>query len=51
MVSQMRALLDEYAAQGGHYREEVIADCGHSPHVEKPDAFCQLFSAFLREHS
>ncbi len=39
MVSQTRAVLDDYASGGGSYREEVFADCGHTPHIEKPDAF------------
>jgi pimeloyl-ACP methyl ester carboxylesterase len=46
MVGQMRALLDRYEAAGGAYWERVIADCGHSPQVEKPAEFV----AFLREH-
>jgi pimeloyl-ACP methyl ester carboxylesterase len=45
MVGQTRAVLDAYAAAGGTYREVVIADCGHSPHVEKPAEF----QAALRE--
>lgn len=47
MVSQTRAVLDRYAANGGRYREEVFADCGHSPLVEKPDAFRASLFAFL----
>jgi pimeloyl-ACP methyl ester carboxylesterase len=47
MVSQIRALFDEYAAGGGGYREEVFADCGHSPHIEKPDAFREVLIEFL----
>jgi hypothetical protein len=33
MVSQIRALLEEYAAGGGSYREEIIVGCGHTPQV------------------
>lgn len=47
MVSQIRAILDDYAARGGSYREEVILDCGHSPHIEKPEAFRKAFARFL----
>jgi pimeloyl-ACP methyl ester carboxylesterase len=47
MVSQIRVLLEEYAAGGGSYREEVFADCGHTPHIEKPDAFREILNAFL----
>lgn len=50
MVSQTRAVLDEYAAQGGGYREEVIPDCGHTPHVEKPEEFRRLLFNFLEAH-
>ena len=39
MLSQMRAVLDRYAANGGRYQEVVIADAGHSPHIEQPEAF------------
>jgi len=47
MVSQIRALLDEYAAGGGNYREEVFADCGHTPHIEKPDEFRRALTDYL----
>ncbi len=47
MVSQIRAVFEKYAAEGGGYREEVFADCGHSPHIEKPDAFRRVLIEFL----
>ena len=47
MVAQMRALLDRHAAAGGTYREEVIPECGHSPHLERPEHFLRLLRAFL----
>lgn len=47
MVAQTRALLERYAAAGGQYEEVVIDDCGHSPHVEKPEAFQRAFHSFL----
>ncbi len=46
MVSQTRAVLDAYSADGGAYREVVFEDCGHSPHLEQTDAFV----AALVEH-
>lgn len=49
MVSQMRTLLDTYTGNGGRYREEVIEDCGHSPHIEKPGEFERLLNVALRE--
>jgi pimeloyl-ACP methyl ester carboxylesterase len=50
MVSQIRAVLDAYEAHGGTYREEVIPDCGHTPHVEKPEKFRRLLFDFLEDH-
>ncbi len=51
MVSQTRAVLDDYAANGGAYREETIPDCGHTPHVEKPETFRRLLLDFLDAHA
>ena len=45
MVSQTRAVLDQYAAQGGHYSEVVIPNTGHSPYIEEPDEFAALLEA------
>ena len=42
MIGQTRAVLDRYAANGGTVREEVLADCGHSPHVEQAARFAEL---------
>ncbi len=39
MVAQTRAVLDGYAAAGGRYREVVIDDAGHGPHLEQPERF------------
>jgi pimeloyl-ACP methyl ester carboxylesterase len=47
MVAQIRAVLDEYAAGGGTYREEAIPDCGHTPHVERPEQLRRLLFDFL----
>jgi len=38
MIGQTRAVLDAYAAKGGNYREVALENCGHSPHLEHPDA-------------
>jgi hypothetical protein len=46
MVRQTRSVLDRYAAGGGRYREVVLPDVGHSPHVERP----QEFAVALLEH-
>ncbi|MER7362322.1 alpha/beta fold hydrolase [Nonomuraea wenchangensis] len=45
MVTQTRAVLERY----GPYREAVIAECGHSPHLEHPDEFGRLLAAHLGE--
>ncbi len=47
MISQVRSALDAYASGGGRYGEEVIPDCGHTPHVEKPEEFRRLLFEFL----
>lgn len=49
MVSQTRAVLDRYAANGGRYQEVVLPDCGHSPHVEQPEAFRESFFKCLEQ--
>lgn len=49
MVSQMRVLLEEYAAGGGSYREEIFEGCGHSPHVERPEEFRELLFGFVTQ--
>ena len=38
MVAQTRYVLDGYAAAGGEYREVVIADSGHGPHLDQPES-------------
>ncbi len=47
MNSQTRAVLNRYAANGGAFREEVFADTGHTPYIEQPEAFNQLFHAHI----
>jgi pimeloyl-ACP methyl ester carboxylesterase len=47
MNDQTRDVLEAYAADGGSYREEVFADVGHSPHVERPERFRSLLLEFL----
>ena len=43
MVSQTRAVLEQYAQSGGEFKEVVFDECGHTPYIEKPDAFNQHF--------
>ncbi|HUY75631.1 MAG TPA: alpha/beta hydrolase, partial [Ktedonobacterales bacterium] len=47
MLTQLRALFEQYAANGGNVREEVIADCGHSFHIEHPDTFVALLQGHM----
>lgn len=44
MVSQLRAVLEK----AGDYREVVYENCGHSPHIEKPDRFAADVMEFWR---
>ena len=47
MVGQVRTVLTNYQANGGAMQEVVLADCGHSPHVEKQDEVVKLVSDFV----
>jgi pimeloyl-ACP methyl ester carboxylesterase len=47
MVGQTRAVLEQYAADGGSYEEVVIEDTGHVPFLEKPDEFNKVFHQHL----
>ena len=51
MVTQVRAVLDHYKANGGQYQEEVLPDCGHSAHIEKPDEMLHLVTSFVDAHA
>lgn len=42
MVSQTRAVLEQYKNNGGEYREVVFAECGHTPYIEKAGEFATL---------
>ncbi|KAI9034596.1 alpha/beta hydrolase fold-containing protein [Hyaloraphidium curvatum] len=48
MKAQTREVLRKYAGSSGARFEEVeIADCGHTPFVEKPEEFGAAFHGFL----
>ncbi len=47
MVSQLRSTLDAYKARGGKYRELVLTDVGHSPHIEAPEVFVAELARFF----
>ncbi len=48
MVGQIRAVLERYKANGGTYTEVVIPDAGHSPYLEQPEAFQEVWLPFLK---
>lgn len=48
MITQMRTVLDAYKARGGNYREVVLKDVGHSPHIEAPEIFLDELVRFVR---
>jgi pimeloyl-ACP methyl ester carboxylesterase len=50
MKTQVRTVLDAYQANGGSYREVVLSDCGHSPHIEKQGPVCELVHSFLMSY-
>ena len=47
MVSQTRAVLEKYAANGGRFTEILLENCGHSPHLEYPDRFIAELTAHI----
>ena len=47
MVSQVRAVLEQYQASGGTYEEHVFPDVGHTPYIERPAEFNALLAGLL----
>jgi pimeloyl-ACP methyl ester carboxylesterase len=47
MVAQTRAVLNGYAVAGGRYREAVIEDAGHGPHLDQPERFLAELTSHL----
>lgn len=50
MKLQIRTVLAQYQAHGGQYREVVLPECGHSPHIEKQADMVALFTEFVDAH-
>ncbi|MBC7872068.1 MAG: alpha/beta hydrolase [Chitinophagaceae bacterium] len=48
MISQTRAVLNQYKDAGGQFVEEVFADTGHTPFIEKPEIFNEVFHQHLQ---
>src|SRR6202453_2524490 len=49
MVAQTRSVLLGYAASGGRFREVVIDDAGHGPHLDQPEKFLAELSGHLAD--
>lgn len=49
MVSQTRAVLEAYQANGGQFSELVFENCGHTPYIEQPEAFNTAFHAHIAQ--
>ena len=47
MIAQTRSVFDRYAANGGEYRELLLENCGHSPHLEHQDEFADALLAHI----
>lgn len=50
MKTQVRTVLETYKANGGEYQEAQLAECGHSPHIEKHEDVLKLFTNFIDSH-
>lgn len=51
MIAQTREALALYRKNGGETREHAVADAGHTPFLEKPDAFAAVFHDFLTSNT
>lgn len=47
MITQTRAVLDRYAANGGSYREIALPDAGHAPHLDEAETFDRELAAHI----
>ncbi len=47
MVSQIRAVLDRYAAGSGDVTAEMFENSGHGPHIDDPERWRSVFFGFL----
>ena len=47
MVTQIRDVLERYAANGGRVEMEMLAGSGHGPHIDAADRWSEIFFAFL----
>lgn len=49
MISQNKAVLSNYEQNGGKVTIIELADCGHTPFIEKPNEFNEAFHAILKQ--
>jgi pimeloyl-ACP methyl ester carboxylesterase len=49
MLAQTRAVLEDYVAAGGRYRETVIENSGHGPHLDQPGQFRAALASHLAD--
>jgi pimeloyl-ACP methyl ester carboxylesterase len=49
MVTQIKTVLDRYAAMGGSVRSEMLEGAGHGPHFDSAERWNSLFFGFLDE--
>ncbi len=48
MLSQTRAVLDNYVSKGGFYSEVVLPDTGHVPFIERKEVFNEIFHKHIQ---
>ncbi|SDH55679.1 alpha/beta hydrolase [Pseudonocardia oroxyli] len=48
MVTQIRRVLEDYAARGGRVRVEMFEGSGHGPHIDAADRWLAVLEDFLR---
>lgn len=47
MKRQTRSFLQRYESAGGRFHEVELAECGHTPYLEHPEAFKRVFHTHL----
>ena len=47
MVTQIRTVLDRYAAAGGDVRSEMFDGSGHGPHIDAAERWRDVFFSFV----
>ena len=47
MVTQIRTVLERYAAAGGSVRTEFFEGSGHGPHLDAAPRWLAIFGEFL----